>query len=268
MRHINADDPLAAAFAEIRDLEPSEADIAGVLKRARRRKPRLLRTPRLIIVVAVLAVGSGATAAAVTTFSAASGEYVHPGERNASATGTGELIALGAYDDVSVGEKFTHDIPFAPGYESWRAKTIAFQTTLYGDSPRPGHAFMTSGALRWQVAESAVCSWLDSYVAAMAAGNSAAANSAAAQIEAAPTWPAITGLSYPSGLGSVVAAVRASDPKLVQALIDIGQTGQCTAVGPFPGPLSRAKLVAASRLGQHEIAIDPVAARLGISGTP
>lgn len=273
MRYVSADDPLAVAFAAIRDLEPSEAEVATVLKRVRRRKRGAPRTPRLAAVIAILAVGSGATAAAVSSFSAATRIYVHSGDRNAGAIGTGEAIALGAPNEVSVGVKLTRDIPFAPGYAWWRAGTIAFQTTLYGDSPRPGHAFMTSSALRWQVAESAVCSWLDSYVAATTAGNSAAAESAATQIEAAPSWPAITGLSYPSGLGSVVAAVRASDPKLVQALIDTGQAGQCAAIGPFrPGRMSvaeqRAKLAAASRLGQQEIANDPVAERLGISGTP
>jgi hypothetical protein len=268
MRYVDVEDPLAAAFAAIRDLEPSEAEIARVLKRARRRKRGLLRAPRLIPVIAVVAVGSGATAAAVTTLSAATGIYVHAGEPNARAIGTGEAIALGAPNDVSVGVSLTRDIPFAPGYASWRARTIAFQTTLYGSSPRPGHAFMTSSALRWQVAESAACSWLDAYAASVAAGNSAAAKTAATQIEAAPSWPAITGLSYPSGLGSVVAAVRAGDPRLVQALIDTGQAGQCTAVGPFPTRSARATIIAANRRGRQEIATDPLARKLRISDTP
>jgi hypothetical protein len=129
---------------------------------------------------------------------------------------------------------------------------------------------MTSSALRWQVAESAVCSWLTYYVASESAGDSAAATSAKAQIEAAPSWPAITGLSYPNGLGPVVAAAGAGDAKLVQALIGTGQAGNCLAAGPFPsaGMSSadrQAKLAAARRLGQREIAADPLARRLSIS---
>lgn len=256
---------IETALRQAVQLEQHAHADAGRLAAAR---GRLRFPPRGLAVALAGLLIVGSAAAAVTTFSAATGIYVHAGDPNARAIGTGEAIALGAPNDVSVGVKLTRDIPFAPGYSSWRAKTIAFETTLNGGSPRPGHAFMTSSALRWQVAESAVCSWLDSYVAAKAAGNSAAATSAAAQIEAAPRWPAINGLSYPSGLGLVVAAVRAGDPKLIQALIDTGQAGQCTAVGPFPGPHSRAKIVAASRFGQREIAIDPVAQKVGIRGTP
>lgn len=274
MRHVNTNDSLVAAFAVIRDLEPTEAEIAGVLKRVPPRKRGLLRSPRLIIALAVLVVGGGAaTAAAVNAFSALTGIYVKPGATNAKALGTGQAIAMGAVNDVSVGVKLTRDIPFAPGYESWRPRTIAFQTTLEGASPPPGHAFMTSGALRWQVAESAACSWLNYYVASKAEGNTAAAKIAAAQIKAAPDWPAITGMNYPSGLGPAVAAVGAGDPKLVQALIDAGDVGNCVVFGPFPPTgMSQAersaRLVAAQHRGEREIATDPNAHRLGITDTP
>ena len=271
MRYVSADDPLGAAFAAIRELEPTGAEVAGVLKRVRRRKRGHLKTPRLIIVIGMLVCTGAAAAAAVNTFSAATGIYVRAGDPDAGAIGTGEAIALGALDDVGVGVKLTRDIRFAPGYESWRAGTIASQTTLGPGAPPPGHAFMTSSALRWQVAEAAACSWLNYFVASQAAGDTGAAKSAVAEIEAAPSWPAITGLSYPDGLGTVVAAVRAGDAKLVQALIDVGQVGNCLVIGPFPptGMSSadrQAKLAAARRLGQQEIATDPVAQRLGISG--
>jgi hypothetical protein len=240
--------------------------------RMRRRKSRVRARAAVLIAAVVVAGMVAATAAALNMFSAATGIYVRAGDRNAQAVGTGQAIALGASDDVSVGVKLTRDIPFAPGYESWRAGTIAFQTALDSGASQ-GHAFMTSSALRWQVAESAVCSWLTYYVTSQAVGDSAAATSAAAQIKAAPSWPAITGLSYPSGLGPVVAAASAGDAKLVQALIDTDQAGNCLATGPFPsaGMSSadrQARLAAARRLGQHEIATDAVARRLGISGTP
>ncbi|MDQ2894083.1 MAG: hypothetical protein M3Y09_00295 [Actinomycetota bacterium] len=138
---------------------------------------------------------------------------------------------------------------------------------------------MTSGALRWQVAQAAVCSWLKYYVASQAAGDSAAATSAAAQIDAAPGWPAIAASSYSNRLGLAVAAVDAGDAKLVQALINTAQAGNCLVVGPLfePGDLSpaglseadqQAQLAEARHLGQQEIATDPVAQRLGISGIP
>ena len=274
MTDVNADDPLVAAFAAIRDLEPRAAEIGEVLKRVQRRKRGLLRSPRLVTALAVMVVGGGAaTAAAVNPFSALTGINVHAGDRNAKALGTGQAIAMGAFNDVSVGVKLTRDIPFAPGYESWRAGTIAFQTTLFGGSPSPGHAYITSSALRWQVAEAAACSWLNYYVASKAAGNTASARIAAARIKAAPGWPAITGLSYTSGLGPVVGAVGAGDPKLVQALIDAGDVGNCVVYGPFPpAGMSQsertARVVAAQQRGQREIATDPVAHRLGITDTP
>lgn len=237
--------------------------------RMRRMRSRGRARAAVLVAAVVVAGAVAATAAALNMLSAATGIYVRAGDRNAQAVGTGQAIALGAPDDVSVGVKLTQDIPFAPGYESWRAGTIAFQTTLNSGAPQ-GHAFMTSSALRWQVAESAVCSWLTYYVASQAAGDTAAATSAAAQIKAAPSWPAITGLSYPSGLGPVVAAAGTGDAKLVQALIDTGQAGNCLATGPFPsaGMSSaerQAKLAAARRLGQHEIATDALARRLSTS---
>ena len=273
MRYVSADDPLGAAFAAIRELEPTDPEVAGVLKRVRRRSSRAFRTPRVIAVIALLALGSAAAAAAVKTFSAATGISVRAGDPNARAIGTGEAIALGAPDDVAFGVQLTRDIRFAPGYQSWKAGMIAFQTALGPAGPPRGHAFMTSSALRWQVAEAAVCSWLNYYATSRAAGHTAAANSAAAQIRAAPNWQAITGLTYPSGLGPVVAAVGAGDAKLVRALIDTGQAGQCSPIGPFPPPgLStakrRAKLAAAEQLGQREIAADPVARGQGVSDTP
>lgn len=177
---------------------------------------------------------------------------------------------MGASDDVSLGVNLTQDISFAPGYESWRAGTIVFQTSLGPGAPPEGQAYILSSALRWQVAESAVCSWLNYYVASKAAGNTAAVTSAAAEVEAAPTWPAISGFGMHDELGPVVAAVGAGDAKLVQALINTDQVGNCLAVGPFPpagmSPADfQAKLATARRLGQQEIATDPVAQRLGIN---
>jgi hypothetical protein len=238
---------------------------------------RFRRGPRLAVsgLAAVAAAGTLAAAAvAVNPFSALTGTQVKAGDPNAQAIGTGRDIAMGAPNDVSVGVKFTQDIRFAPGYESWRAGTIAFQTSLGPGSPPPGKWLMTSGALRWQVAEAAVCSWLKYYVASQAAGDTAAATSAAAQIDAAPGWPAITASSYSNRLGLAVAAVDGGDAKLVQALIDTGQAGNCLAIGPLfsPAGLSaadqQAQLADARQLGKQEIATDPVAQRLGISGIP
>ncbi len=252
-------------------------DDQGAQGRSKQRSLRSRRTAKvgIVSVVAVIVIigGLAAIAGANNPPSAASGKYVHARDANASATGTGELITMGAPDDVSVGEKYTQDITFAPGYESWRDKTIAFQTDLRGGAP-PGQGFIPSSALRWQVAESAVCSWLNYYVDSQATGDTAASASAAAQITSASSWPAITGLNYPSGLGSTVAAINAGDGKLVQALIDTGRgPGNCAAVGPFPpagmsNAIVREKLVAASQAGERELASDPMAQKLGISATP
>lgn len=237
----------------------------------RRTKSRMPAKTGILVAVVVAAGAAAAGAAAVNTFSAATGTYVHPGDRNAQAIGTGEALALGAPDDVSVGMKLTQDIQFAPGYESWKAGTIAFQTALGPGSPPAGQAFMTSSALRWQVAEAAVCSWLNYYVSSQAAGDTAATEGAAGQIEAASSWPAITGLNYPSGLGSAIAAVSAGDGKLVQALIDTARAGNCLAIGPLFSPeglspaAQQVKLASARQAGQQEIATDAVARRLGIS---
>lgn len=235
------------------------------------RTGRFRRRDRLVAGLAVLAAVGGVAGAAAASgvFSAASGIQVRAGDPNAGALGTGEALRMGALNAVTVGERFTRDIRFAPGYEAWRAGTIAFEMALVGNSPPIGHAYMTSGALRFQVAESAACSWLDYYVASSAVGDTTAAVTAAREVTAAPHWPAILGLSYPDQLGSALAAVRAGDAKLVQALIDDGLVGNCTALGPFPPAgmshaRQRATLIAAQHLGQQEIATDPIARRLGL----
>jgi len=243
----------------------------------RRRSGRRIRLPfgtRSIALIPAALLVTAATAAAAGTFSAATGIEVNASDPNAQAIGTGQAIAMGAHDEVSVGVNLTRDIAFAPGYESWKAGTIAFQTSLGPGAPPKGHAYISSSALRWQVAASAVCSWLNYYIASQAASNTAAATSAAARVTAAPNWPAITGYDFPIGLGPTVAAIGAGDAKLVQALIDTGQaSSNCGATGPFPpagmsAADQYAKGVAAQQLGQREIATDPVARRLGISATP
>jgi hypothetical protein len=263
-------------FAIAEEVLPVAADREPRLElrpgnRSGSRTGRFRRRDRLVAGLAMLAAVGGVAGAAAASgvFSAASGIHVRGGDPNARALGTGEALRMGAADAVTVGERFTRDIPFAPGYEAWRAGTIAFEMTLVGNSPPPGHAYMTSGALRFQVAESAACSWLDYYVSSAAVGNTTAAAAAAREVTAAPHWPAILGLSYPDQLGSAIAAVHAGDGKLVQAVIDDGLAGDCTAFGPFPPAgmshaQQRARLTAAHNRGQREIATDPVARRLGI----
>lgn len=238
-----------------------------------RAKRPLGKPARAAILVATMVVAGSFAAAAVALnpFSATTTIHVQPSDPNAQAIGNGQAIAMGASNDVSVGDSLTQDIQFAPGYESWRDGTIAFQTSLGPGSPPAGQAYMTSSALRWQVADSAACSWLSYYIASASAGNTAAAANAAAQVSAAPNWPALTGYDRSAELGPAVAAVNAGDPSLVQALIDAGQVGNCTALGPFP-PASmsvdeaRAKLAADTQLGQREIATDRVARKPGITG--
>ncbi|MGH2914177.1 MAG: hypothetical protein ACRDMX_04230 [Solirubrobacteraceae bacterium] len=234
---------------------------------------------RRLFAVGVLTV-SGAAALTTATaiaggtdpLSALTGLQILGSNPNAQAVGIGESLALGASNDVPVGLSLTKDITFAPGYEAWKAETIAFEMQLGPGAPPAGQALMSSSALRWQVAESAACSWVEYYIASGAADNTTATASAAAQIAAAPSWPAITGLAYPSGLGPVVAAISVSDTNLAQALIDTAQVGSasCTTLGPIPPSgmstaAARAKLAAARQLGQQEIAADPNAQRLGIA---
>ncbi|MGH2866644.1 MAG: hypothetical protein ACRDNK_03615 [Solirubrobacteraceae bacterium] len=247
-----------------------------------RRRRRFHRPARAAALVALVLATGAAAATAAAVNSALTGTQVKAGDPNAQAIGTGQDIAMGAPDTVSVGIKFTQDIRFAPGYESWKAATVAFETSLGPPgpgSPPPGKALMTSGMLRRGVAEAAVCSWLKYYVASQTAGDSAAATSAAAQIDAAPSWPAMTALSFPNSLGLAVAAVDRGDANLVQALINTAQAGNCLVVGPLfsPGDVSpaglseadqQAQLAEARHLGQQEIATDPVAQRLGINGIP
>jgi hypothetical protein len=234
---------------------------------------RVLRRVGIIpITLAVMAIAAGGAYATSQALSANSGTVVTASSPNASALGTGEALTIGASDAVSVGLDDTNDIPFAPGYATWRKSEVSEQLDSNPGNPPAGSGFMTVSALRWQVAEAASCSWADYWLASTSQGNDGAASTAAAELEAAPSWSAITDMtSEASGLGPLATAVSQEDTQLVTALIDTGSFGNCSAVGPFFPPAgmtaqeAQAKLSAARTTGQAILAHDSLARTLGLS---
>jgi hypothetical protein len=252
--------------------EHVERELRGVV-RSRAHLPwhvrwRPRRSRALAVVFACLVLSGAAVAA--QQFSAHSGIFLTRSSPNARALGTGEALAMGAPDAVSVGVQETKDIPFAPGYQSWRARDVAFQLSLGPGAPPAGHAFMTVNALRWQVADAAACSWMNDWLASSARGDTSAARTAGSELEAAPSWRAITAMNEPTGLDTIAIAVSHGDTQLVRALIDTGRAGNCSAVGPFPPTRlttnqTRATLSLAQAKGARILARDPLATQLGIT---
>ncbi len=233
---------------------------------------RIHSTLAVVLGVMSAAIAAGGAFAATQMLTANSGISLTSSSVNARALGTGEALTVGAADAVSVGVRDTADIPFAPGYSSWQEQEVAEQIGPSGNNPPAGTGFMTVSALRWQVAEAAACSWADYWLAATADGNSSAAASAASELEAAPSWSSITGMSSePSGLAAVAGAVSAGDTKLLGALIDTESFGSCSVLGPITpvagmtAQQAQSKLGSAAASGRQILASDPLAAKLGVA---
>jgi hypothetical protein len=138
LRHVRVGSFAAGDRGDERVRRALEHEVKRRRRRTRRVRVRFGKAG--ILVAGVEAAGTLATAAAgVTPFSAATGIHVRASDPNAEAIGTGQAIALGASDDITVGVKLTHDIHFAPGYESWRAGTIAFRRLSEARRPSDTH---------------------------------------------------------------------------------------------------------------------------------
>ncbi|WP_432537795.1 hypothetical protein [Kineococcus arenarius] len=147
-----------------------------------RRQRRLARAGAITLAVALAGTG---TAAAATYLAARTGERTSGWE--ATAAGPGEVLRQDGSDYVDVARQLTADIPVAPGHQ---AQSEA-QFNVGALAPRADTQISTS-ALRAQVAQNAICTWADAWIAADATGDTAARRAAADTLTASLTWSAVT----------------------------------------------------------------------------
>jgi len=210
MRHLRAeqlDDLLAAAdpaavVSDGADGLEDALDAIGVAVMSgaatplpRRRGTRRWRPRRAVALGAALTlIGGGVAAAANAVLNAHTGQYATGWEVNAG--GPGEYLREAAPNFCRVALQETSDIPFPPGYESWRLLALgighADPNGTCGNNTQGGNAVVSSGALRGWTAQTAFCAWIYDWRDATRSGDTATAVQAASQISSALAWSAAT----------------------------------------------------------------------------
>jgi hypothetical protein len=160
-----------------------------------------------------------------------------------------------------------HTDPAAPGYDTIVARAAAgvpFPTERARESfvrtevrldrrgMTPGETSVSTKALRFWAARSAVCAWADRWAAATTAGDTSAKAQAATMLEQAPTWPAVTDVDPTQVIR--YESVRVTDP--ATGVTTTQRLPDNTAAGYFP-------LVRAAALADDVTAMGSVLARWG-----
>lgn len=182
--------------------------------------PSPRRTGWKVVVAGIVAagvVGVGVAGAATgNVFSAHTGKGPVDAE-DAELGGPGERLDPRAPDYATVVDKATADIEFPSGQSRERALSWEIEDAV--ESAREGAFLVTTGALRLWTAGHALCSWSDTWAAALRTGDTVTEQQAAGVILDARTWPAITDTdpemaneSEFAWLPDLERAVRTEDP--------------------------------------------------------
>ncbi|WP_432482921.1 hypothetical protein [Kineococcus esterisolvens] len=162
-----------------------------------RRHRRLARAGAITLAVALAGTG---TAAAATYLATRTGQQSAGWE--ATAAGPGELLRQDGSDYLDVAHQLSADIPFAPTHQAQRQ--AQFSTGML--APQADGQISTS-ALRAQVAQNAICTWADAWIAADTTGDSTdstARQTAGDTLTASLTWTAVTDVDpHPSPTGAL-----------------------------------------------------------------
>lgn len=184
----------ALASGEIADaFDEIGAAIVAEERRPRRGSQRV-GTPRrnLVVLAAAIAALAGGVATAAVVLGAHTGLF--PTKAEQAMGGPGEALNPAASDFRKVALQVAADIPYPPGYGSWREWVLAEQVPT-ADSGPGGSQFpaglVSSGALRGWFAGSAFCAWVQNWRQATVANDSTAAAQAAREIQQAPDWKAV-----------------------------------------------------------------------------
>jgi hypothetical protein len=240
---LHACDPVAGTITPSTGIETA-LDLIGASivnqPRLARRKRRLLRQRGVLALAAALVAAGGIAAAAAKLFVPAhTGQYqprwAIPG------AGPGEQLNLAGTDFRHVALQIASDIPYPPGFESYRDYVMAMQVSPT-DRPYPSckpsscRVEVSTGELHGAFATSAFIAWVVDWRREMIAGRLAAAARDARVIEGALKWRAVrawdphpsvslpgdNGTTHPSQFGWMIpfiGAVRAGDLAGVNAVI-------------------------------------------------
>jgi hypothetical protein len=228
------DDELDTLWRGLRVELVAETDVGRQLVPApRRRRARRRLYVGAGLAALSLAAAGGATGKIFIFDHARTGTYSHP----AYDSGSGEWLEESARDMPEVARSISRDIPFAPGYK-------AYQDFTYNDYLTSDHQNeITQSAARAEIADQAICSWVDYWVGSDRAGDGQARAAATRTLTASLHWSAVTtadphpdprgqvgndGELIPTRFGylpGVVQAAQGTDAKRVaESLFDHGST--------------------------------------------
>ncbi len=163
-------------------------------------RPRRSRRRQAAVVAGVVAgsLAVGGAAAASGLLHAHTGQYAHGWQVQAG--GPGEELDMDAPDYPTVIRSVVAGIPFAPGYRSYREYVITVYLAPTGHGPES----ITTSAARGVMANAAICSWADSWVAADRDQRQTARGRATSALADALRWRAVLDLDpHPSETGAV-----------------------------------------------------------------
>ncbi|WP_166134786.1 hypothetical protein [Nocardioides ochotonae] len=227
----NSSDPTWERTARaVRDAAPDVPELtaeekAALWARVEAHQPAVGRRRRgwKVVVAGVVAAAlvGGAGAATAEVLSARTGEF--PADAEAiELGGPGEYLDPEAPDFSDVLDEVSADIDF-PSAES-RDRALGWELTNYSDG---SGATVSTGAIRLWMAGHALCSWTDTWAAALRTGDTATQHEAAQVVLDARTWPAITDTdpdlaneSEFDWLPELERAIEAADPAAARRALD------------------------------------------------
>ncbi len=172
-------------------------------------------------VVAVVAVG-GVGAATANVLSARTGTFPVDAE-DVELGGPGERLDPGAPDFAAIVEDVTTDIRF-PSTAS-RERALSWEIESLSSDKNP--ALVSTGALRLWTAGHALCSWSNTWAAALRNNDAAIESQAAVVVLGARHWPSITDTdpdlaneSEFDWLPGLEEAIRSQDPATARDALD------------------------------------------------
>jgi hypothetical protein len=178
-------DPVKAPTLRSDGLERALDELGAAITTRSRRPRRLFSRPRMVALIGVAVVVTGAAVAAGAVLTAHTGLF--PSKAEQATGGPGEALNPAAPDFREVALRVAADIPYPDRYESWRDFLISNEIRFADDG-----VLESTGALHGWLAASAFCAWMQSWRQAAFAGDPNATAQAAQTIAQAPGWKAVT----------------------------------------------------------------------------
>jgi hypothetical protein len=230
-RMLQACDPIGGRVPDGAGMAAAFDSMSALIVSEPRRAPRLRRFATrhraALAGIAAALLGSGVAVAATDLF-VPTHTHQYPPQGMVTGGGPGELLNVDGTNFRRVALQISSDVPYPPGFESWRQSVISSeyenqQHACPPGSPRGCMPKVPSGQLHGAFAASAFCAWVLAWRHDKGTGRRAAAASDARVISGALGWKAVTdwdphpsmsvlgdgGTTHPSEFGWMIPFIQA-----------------------------------------------------------